>query len=131
MHGVSGQALAFGPGWLPVGDHPSSASSTVLAGHRDSHFAFLQNLLPGQEIVLQQQQLPEQRYVVTATQVVDSRSQPLEVWPGQRLLLVTCFPFDAIDPHGPLRYLVYAEPVAAAANSSIPKMLATTKSLAM
>ena len=29
---------------------------------------------------------------------------------GERLLLVTCYPFDALVPGGPLRYVVVADP---------------------
>jgi len=47
---------------------------------------------------------------VTGHRVVDARRK----WPSpdvaeKRLTLVTCYPFDALMPGGPLRYLVFAE----------------------
>ena len=48
-------------------------------------------------------------------EVVDSSVQSLPRSSGQeRLLLVTCYPFDALLFNGPLRYVVAAVPVTAA-----------------
>ena len=49
-------------------------------------------------------------YTVTARRIVDRRRArlPLAV-DVPRLTLVTCYPFDALVPGGPLRYLVIAE----------------------
>jgi sortase (surface protein transpeptidase) len=42
--------------------------------------------------------------------VVDSRSTRIALRSDvPRLTLVTCYPFDAIEPGGPLRYVVTAE----------------------
>ncbi len=49
-------------------------------------------------------------YRVSGTEVIDARHARL--LPGDatpRLTLVTCYPFDAIVPGGPLRYVVSAE----------------------
>ncbi len=40
-----------------------------------------------------------------------SRPWPSPETAERRLTLVTCYPFDAIVPGGPLRYLVFAEAV--------------------
>jgi sortase A len=50
------------------------------------------------------------RYRVTETRIADTRRGPLRA-AGDGILLVTCFPFDAISPGGPLRYLVVARPL--------------------
>jgi len=49
-------------------------------------------------------------YRVSGTEIIDARRARL--LPGDatpRLTLVTCYPFDAIAPGGPLRYVVSAE----------------------
>jgi sortase A len=44
--------------------------------------------------------------------VVDSRKGSLLLdTDGAMLTLVTCYPFDAVDPGGPLRYVVTARRV--------------------
>jgi sortase A len=43
--------------------------------------------------------------------VVDSEREQLPIMAGAGLLLVTCYPFNAVDAGGPLRFLVYAEPL--------------------
>ena len=54
-------------------------------------------------------------YRVESMEVVDSSVQSLPRSSGQeRLLLVTCYPFDALLFNGPLRYVVAAVPVTAA-----------------
>jgi hypothetical protein len=52
----------------------------------------------------------ELRYVVSERRIVDSRSGTITLDPSQpRLVLVTSYPFDAMMPGGPLRYVVVAE----------------------
>ena len=81
----------------------------VISGHRDTHFAFLQTLAPGDAIELD---APDgtRRYRVTALRVADTRREALALGADDALLLVTCWPFDAVVPGGPLRYVVQARP---------------------
>lgn len=107
LSGVSGEALAFGPGQAIAGD-----GHRVIAGHRDTSFDFLKDLETGEEIELELPDGKSWKYRVTGTAVVDSRNTELErAAPVERLTLVTCFPFDALD-QGPLRYLVFSEVMA-------------------
>ena len=49
-------------------------------------------------------------YEVVERQVIDARSARLAPGTDRAVLtLVTCYPFDAVVPGGPLRYLVFAE----------------------
>ena len=53
------------------------------------------------------------RYVVEETAVLDSQTDQLFRYPEEAsLLLVTCYPFDALLPGGPLRYVVKARAIA-------------------
>jgi sortase A len=112
LAGISGRTLAFGPGWLQASSWPGRPGTTVIAGHRDTHFAFLGSIKPGDDIDLETADGRGRGYRVTRVGVVDSGQSGLS--PGgsaERLVLVTCYPFDAIDPGGPLRLVVEAAPI--------------------
>lgn len=109
LSGGSGQAMAFGPSRLrqATGDRPV----TVLAAHRDTHFAFVRDLRDGDEIVLQQVDGTAARYRVTGFQTVrwDRFAVPRD--PMRPLLaLTTCYPFGASE-RGPWRRVAWAEQV--------------------
>ena len=111
LAGATGNALAFGPGHARASAPPGSAGLVVIAAHRDTHFAFLREVGPGERIELELPGGALRRYRVESTRVVDSRREALPVR-GDRdaLLLVTCFPFGALRAGGPLRYVVSARP---------------------
>jgi len=109
LAGASGRILAFGPGHVAGSAHPGMRGHSILGGHRDTHFAFLADLQPGMELRLQAPDGAWRRYEVLTSEVVDSRHARLMPYEGRSVLsLVTCFPFDAIQPGGPLRYVVSA-----------------------
>ena len=109
LAGASGRTLAFGPGHLPGTAAPGEAGNTVISAHRDTHFAFLRELAPGDELVVETPSAARRRYVVVSTEVVhESALRVILSDDLRRLTLVTCYPFDAIDPRGPLRYVVHA-----------------------
>ncbi|MGB0670154.1 MAG: class GN sortase [Rhodospirillales bacterium] len=107
---ASPRSLAFGPGVIQGGGLPGADGHAALAGHRDSHFAWLRHLNAGDEIWAETASGERRRYRVAVTAIADSRSQALDLSPGgdARLTLVTCYPFDAVTPGGPLRYVVEA-----------------------
>lgn len=109
LAGGSGQALAFGPGLLAGSGEPGQPRTTVIAAHRDTHFEGLDQLHPGSAILLQDRRGRWHSYRVSETRVVNSEREQLPIFAEPGLLLVTCYPFGALNPGGPLRYLVYAE----------------------
>ena len=116
LAGVSGEALAFGPGLIDGSAAPGTPGTTAIAGHRDTHFRALRHIGAGDTVRLQDATGRLHRYQVTATEVVHENEARIRLdGDRHRLLLITCWPFDAVDPDGPLRYLVFAEPVAAVA----------------
>jgi sortase A len=108
---ASGRSLAFGPGHVG-GTAPLGADgNTVLSGHRDTQFRFLKDLALGDEIRLETADGATHAYAVTGTFVVHTSDPGVtEEIGAPRLTLVTCYPFDAVVPGGPLRYVVEAEP---------------------
>ncbi len=112
LAGASGRTLAFGPGHLDGTPRPGERGNAVISGHRDTHFRFLRRLAPGDEVVVEGRDGRSRRYVVASTRVVDRRDLWITADAGDtRLTLVTCYPFDAIRPGGPLRYVVVAQSV--------------------
>lgn len=112
LAGGSGQALAFGPGHLDHTADPGEPGTVVYAAHRDTHFHFLRDLVPGDVIEVMRSDGEVYRYRAVGTSVVRWDSSGIEVTgQGQRLVLATCWPFEARTP-GPLRYLVHAEAMA-------------------
>ena len=108
LAGSSGQALAFGPGHVEGTPDAGERGVAVYSAHRDTHFAFLKNIVIGDEINVTRQDGRTFRYRVDTTAVVRfdaSGIDPLAT--GHELALSTCWPFDALK-QGPERYLVHA-----------------------
>jgi sortase A len=110
LAGVSGRTLAFGPGHAPASALPGAPGMAIITGHRDTHFRFLEHVEPGEEIVAEVPGRPPARFRVTEVSVVDSRKAVIaDAGSSPGLALTTCYPFRAIVPGGPLRYVVIAE----------------------
>lgn len=104
----SGSSLAFGPGHSLSSATPNTAGLTMISGHRDTHFSFLKDLKINDTINLQTANKTIS-YRVYDHQIVDSSTFILENSDEQILVLVTCYPFEAITSGGSLRYLIYAD----------------------
>lgn len=112
LAGAHGRTLAFGPGHLDGSARPGEEGNVVIAGHRDTHFRVLRDLEPGDELELEAPHGERRRYRVAAARVVRYDDTSALAPTADRLTLVTCWPFDALHPGGPLRYVVTAEAVA-------------------
>ena len=112
LAGASGQSMAFGPGHVASSAAPGEDDNIVLAGHRDTHFSFLKGVKAGDVLTLESRDSAT-RYAVESIEVVhESRVDLIERTGEAELTLVTCFPFDAIAPGGPLRFIVHARAIA-------------------
>lgn len=112
LAGDNGSSLAFGPGHRFGTAAPGENGNCLISGHRDTHFAFLKELKRGDGIWLQTMNGEWHIYEIDILRIADQNSP---VWrnPDQSLLtLVTCYPFDAVMPGGPLRFVVQAEKLA-------------------
>ncbi len=114
---ASGRSLAFGPGQLSGSVKPDEPGSLVLSGHRDTHFQYLQHLQEDDLIYVEWPTGHRTSYNVQELAVMDSRHTRLAYHDdAETLILTTCYPFDAIVPGGPLRYVVRAEKTPAGGN---------------
>lgn len=108
LAGSSGQALAFGPGHVEHTPVAGEQGTAVYSAHRDTHFAFLADIRPG-DVIRVVRHGGDARFRVTHTSVVRwdaSGIDPTE--PGRKLVLATCWPFGSLVA-GPERFLVHAE----------------------
>lgn len=114
LAGTTGKSLAFGPGYALSSASPGDADNMVIAGHRDTHFAFLERLEMGETVFLETPDGARHRYLVTQIDILhQSKTSVMEPTGKKQLTLITCYPFDAITPGGPMRYVIRAlgEPV--------------------
>ena len=109
LAGVSGRTLAFGPGHAPDSAPPGTPGVEIVTAHRDTHFRFLEHVRSGDEVFVEAPGRPLARFRVQEISIVDSRSAVIRAEPGTTArVLMTCYPFDALVPGGPLRYVVTA-----------------------
>ena len=110
LAGGSGRTLAFGPGHLSASALPGEPGNTVIAGHRDTHFSFLRDVEIGEFLVLETVSGQKHMYKVIGADVVDSRRGSLLLDTDEPYLsLVTCYPFEAREAGGPMRFVVTAK----------------------
>jgi len=110
LAGGSGRTLAFGPGHLSASSLPGESGNSVIAGHRDTHFSFLRDVEMGEYLLIERIGGRKHLYKVIGIDVVDSRRGSLLLDTEAAILsLVTCYPFDARESGGPMRYVVTAK----------------------
>jgi sortase A len=106
---AGGHALAFGPAHATGTALPTTRGTTVITGHRDTHFAFLRKLKRDDVLSVDMPDGRAARYVVRDTAVIDSRTGVIASDNIPRLALVTCYSFRTLVPGGPWRFVVMAE----------------------
>ena len=110
LEGDSGNVLAFGPGHMTLSSLPGQPGNSIISGHRDTSFRFLERVRVGDRITMQTREGSMVPFKVVATQIIDAAVLDMNIEADIPLLtLVTCYPFDAVVPGGPERYLVFAE----------------------
>lgn len=100
--------LAFGPAHMsqtsPIGEQGNS----VIVGHRDTHFAHLQHVKVGQRISVQQPDKSTE-YRIEEISIVDASDiGVIDDLPATALTLITCYPFNDINPNPKRRFVVRA-----------------------
>jgi sortase A len=120
LEGDTGNSLAFAPGQSLQSFVDKQTGAIMISAHRDTHFRFLKDVALGEIITLQNEDGEVDRYQVQDLEIIDTRyghvSMPQS---GKWLVLVTCYPFDAISNAGSQRYVVTAEAVADAGDSTL------------
>jgi len=109
LSSATGPALAFGIGHVDGTAPPAGRGHCVLAGHRDSWAAFLENLRVGDSVEVETHGRRASYRVISAAVVRFDDTSVLDDDGVDRLTLVTCWPFRGWL-HSPWRYVVRAEP---------------------
>ena len=122
LSGDSGHTLAFGPGHNPNTPMPGTGGNSVISGHRDTHFAVLRTVVPGDLITSQSVDGTTVHYEVQSLRIVNKSQVEVTGDNGlDELTLVTCWPFDALTANGPERLVVSAHRTTFSAVRSLTK----------
>jgi sortase A len=112
LAGASGRNLAFGPALMDGSALPGEPGVAVIAGHRDTHFRDLGELLIGDHFAIELPDGASYSYEVATIDVVDANRSMLRLDAEESVVaLVTCYPFESVLAGGSLRYVVIAYPV--------------------
>lgn len=109
LSSTSGQSLAFGPGHLPQSADIGESGQVVIAGHKDSHFSFLQFVKLNDVILLTDRLGIKHHYGISNLDIIDSSREQFELLDGDELVLITCYPFNTLEMNGPMRLVVSAK----------------------
>lgn len=113
LNTMSGQALAFGPAHDPSTPLPGDPGISVIAAHKNTHFAFLKSLRNGDRISIQRSDGQTYDFTMTHADIVHKDHSGIPSRQRRektaKIALVTCYPFDAVSFGGPMRYVVYGD----------------------
>ena len=90
LAGDNMRALAFGPVMAEVSGTP------VLFGHRDTHFAFLENLESGDILTFKTMDGTKARYSLARAWTAHKDALTIPQTDGDQILLVSCYPFRSV-----------------------------------
>jgi sortase A len=111
FEGVHDDALNAGPGHLPGSAFPGEAGNSVIAAHRDRHFARLGSIEVGDTVVTESG-MREKHWIVISKRVIDADAPALFRTSDATLTLSTCWPIRYFGP-APSRLIVTAKPAEA------------------
>ncbi len=108
LAGANMRNLAFGPAHMAVTPLPGEHGNSVIVGHRDTHFSFLENVLVGEKLYITTAK-GRTEYRVEETMIInESDLAVVQSLPYTALTLITCYPFNSIEPNPTKRYVVRA-----------------------
>ena len=110
LEGTFGQALAFGPSYHQETFFPNANRITAISSHRDSHGKYIKNLQIGDTIKLQDLSSNWYKYRIEEFLIVNINDD-ISIKQKNRLLLITCYPFDSILSGTNFRYIVSAKKI--------------------
>ncbi len=111
LSGATGSTTAFGPGHIAGTAEPGEIGNVGIAAHRDTHFAFLEQLSPGEHLWLEVPGGRRREFAIDSLRVVHESDTSSLSEAVDGLTLVTCYPFHASLPGGVWRYVVRARAV--------------------
>ena len=107
LEGANGRNMAFGPARTESSGMPGDTISTIISAHNDSHFNFLGQVKLNDEVHIETLK-GQFAYRVIDLKIVDSSQQHVTINQQDELILTTCYPFNALQTGGKMRYQVTA-----------------------
>ena len=112
LSNTSGQSLAFGPSFHPETYLPKENKITAISSHRDSHGYYIRDLKINDFVILEDKENNKFTYKVINFKIINVEDKDLQFNKmSNQLLLITCYPFDAIQSGTPYRYIVSAQKI--------------------
>jgi len=91
---------------------PGQNGTILISAHRDTHFLFLKDVKINDEIILYDMDKNKHKYRINDTRIIDVQYDKIPILKGlEELVLVTCWPFDALSSGGAKRYVVNAKKI--------------------
>ncbi|GHE85667.1 class GN sortase [Thalassotalea profundi] len=110
LNGGDPTTLAFSAGAIAPFNLANHTSAFVVAGHNDSHFSFLEDVIMKDVISMTDQYGKSQLYQVEAIDIIDASSGQLPiVTNNSSLILITCYPFSSVGNNTNERYVITAK----------------------
>ncbi|MBA6371661.1 class GN sortase [Colwellia sp. BRX8-4] len=110
LNGGDPTTLAFSAGAIAPFNQVSRAQPFVVAGHRDSHFSFLNEVDMKDIISLTDRYGQSQLYQVEAINIVDASTGQMPLLADDSsLILITCYPFNNSSSNSNERYVITAK----------------------
>lgn len=98
LNGGDPTTLAFSAGAIAPFNQTTGTQPFIVAGHRDSHFSFLEEIVMNDIISLADKQGKSQLYQVEAIDIIDASTGELPVLANDsQLILITCYPFTRVS----------------------------------
>lgn len=95
LNGVSGEALAFGPGHLNGTPMPGQRGTAVFSAHRDTHFNWLGRLKKGDQVHVKRIDGSTVSYRIRRAWVAEADHPGIDAASDEYLIaLTTCWPLD-------------------------------------
>ena len=110
----TGQAMGFAPAHMHQTPAPGENGLSVIAAHKNTHFAFLEDIKANDIIEVENIDKDFSRFKVTHIEIVDKDNSGIDMDAPRthaQIALVTCYPFSTLSYGGPLRYIVYGDKV--------------------
>lgn len=108
LAGATDAVIAFGPGHMSHTAFPGQMGNSVLIGHRDTHFNFLQHVEKGDLIEIDAMHGSKLYKVENMRIAHESQIELMDNSWRNELTLVTCYPFDGVTTDTEYRYVVTA-----------------------
>lgn len=109
LNGGDPTTLAFSAGAIAPFNDMTGHQPIVIAGHNDSHFSFLEDILMDDIISLTDKFGQNQLYIVEAINIIDASSGEMPLLADDTsLTLITCYPFNHAITNSNERYVITA-----------------------